>query len=123
MSTRSGRSEAALATLTVYPEAARKPRRMARRFSWSRRPEWVGSCGTSGDLGPYGQLHAERRTLTQRRLDPNAPAVHLDDLSGNGETEPRATLGARVRAVDLAELLEDVLAFLQRNAGPGIADA
>jgi len=43
--------------------------------------------------------------------------VHLDDLSGNGETEPRATLGTRVRAVDLAELLEDVLALLGRDAG------
>ena len=38
--------------------------------------------------------------------------MHLDNLSGNGETEPRAALGARVRAVDLAELFEDVLALL-----------
>jgi hypothetical protein len=61
--------------------------------------------------------------LTHRRLNPDAPAVHLDDLSGNGETEPRATLGTGVRAVDLPELLEDVLALVGRDAGAGIADA
>jgi hypothetical protein len=50
--------------------------------------------------------------------------VHLDNLSGNGETEPGAALGARVRAVDLAELLEDPLAFFRWDAGAaGVADA
>src|SRR5262249_39798336 len=75
------------------------------------------------DWGARGNLHAERRALTQRRFDPDAPTVHLDDLSGNGETQPRAALGARVRAVNLAERLEDPLAFFGRDTGAGIADA
>ena len=33
--------------------------------------------------------------------------MHLDDLSGDSETEARAALGLGVRAVDLMELLED----------------
>jgi len=60
----------------------------------------------------------ERRALTQRRLDPNAPAVHLDDLSRNGETEPRAAPGACVRAVNLAELLEYAFALFRGMPGP-----
>src|SRR4029434_2486092 len=87
-----------------------------------RRQECAYSCCTSGGCGAHGQLHAERRALTQRRLNPDAPAVHLDNLSRNRKTEPRAALGTRVRAVDLAELLEDPLAFFGRNAGSGIAD-
>jgi hypothetical protein len=39
--------------------------------------------------------------------------MHLDDLSGNGETQPRASLGAGIRAVDLPELLEDPIAFFR----------
>jgi hypothetical protein len=36
---------------------------------------------------------------------------------------PVPPLGTRIRAVDLPEFLEDVLAFLRRDAGTGIADA
>ena len=42
----------------------------------------------------------------------------LRDFSSNGETEPRATLGARVRAVDVAELLEDPVALFRGMPGP-----
>ena len=38
------------------------------------------------------------------------------------KTEPPAALDTRVRAVDLAELLEDALALLQLDAEAGIAD-
>ena len=48
--------------------------------------------------------------------------MHFNYLSGNGEPEPRAALGARVRAVDLAELLENALALFRWDAGAGIAD-
>src|SRR5262249_60696425 len=39
------------------------------------------------------QLHLKRRTFAERRLDPNAAAVHLHNLLGNGEPQPRAALG------------------------------
>src|SRR5262249_44013496 len=81
-----------------------------------RRRKCVGSSWTGGGCGAYGQLHAERRALTQRRLDPNAPAVHLHDLSRNGETEPRAALDASVRAVNLMEQLEDAGPLVLWNA-------
>src|SRR5262249_61890338 len=86
-----------------------------------RRQECVYSCGVG--RGAHGQLHAERRALTDSRLDPNAPAMHLDNIPRNGKTQPRSALGARVRAVDLAEFLEDPLAFFDRDSGSGIADA
>src|SRR5262249_14973078 len=82
------------------------------------------SCGTGKRCCAHWQLHAECRALTQLRprLGPDAPAVHLNDLSRNGETESRAALGAGVRAVDLTELLEDPLALPWRYAGARIAD-
>ena len=67
--------------------------------------------------------YTERRALTHFRLDPNAPAMHLDNLSRNGEAQPRPTLGTGVRAVDLAELFEDPLALFRWDARAGIADA
>ena len=52
---------------------------------------------------------SQKRTeaLQQLRLDPNAAAVHLDDLLGDGEPEARAALRLGKGAVDLVELLED----------------
>src|SRR5262249_47462766 len=57
--------------------------------------------------GARGNLHLEGRTLPQPRLDPNATAVHLHNLLGDGEPETGATLGLGNRAVDLVELLEN----------------
>ena len=76
----------------------------------------VASCCTG--CGAHGQQHAERRAPTHLRLDPDAPAMHLDNPSRNGEAEAGAALCAGVRAVDLAELLEDPLALFRRDAGP-----
>src|SRR5262245_61304104 len=95
---------------------------MARRCFGPRRQECACSCRTGG-CGTHGELQPERRALTHRRLDPNAPAMHFDNLSRNGKTQARAALGARVRAVDLAEFLEYPLAFFRWDAGAGIADA
>jgi hypothetical protein len=44
------------------------------------------------------------RSSTQRRLDPDAPAVHLHDLLGDGETETGAALCLGIGTVDLVEL-------------------
>jgi hypothetical protein len=44
--------------------------------------------------------------------------VHLDDLLGDGEAQPRATLGLGNRAVDLVELLEDLVSLSGGMPGP-----
>src|SRR5262249_37025943 len=83
---------------------------MARRSSWS-----------STTRMRLLMLHRRRRVQAapcpQPRLGPDAPTVHFNDFPGNGETRPGAALGTRVRAVDLAELLEDPLALFGWNAG------
>src|SRR5262249_29724635 len=67
-----------------------------------------------------GELHLERRAFARRRLHPDAAAVHLHDLLGDGEAETRATLGLGKRAVDLVELLEDPSLLVKGYAGPGV---
>src|SRR5262249_30055270 len=69
-------------------------------------------CGSPrGSAAPF-----ERSRLC--RLDPDAAAVHLHNLLGDGETKPGAALGLGVGAVDLVELLENAGLVLLRNAGP-----
>jgi hypothetical protein len=51
---------------------------------------------------------------------PDAAAVYLHDLLGDGEPEARAALGLGKRAVDLVELIEDPILLLKRYAGTGI---
>src|SRR5215470_17686008 len=87
-------------------------------------PRWVvpsGSVASMGSIGHgclcscYGlavfgvdrQLHLKRRTFAERRLHPNAAAMHFHNLLGDGEAKPRTAFRLGVRAVDLVELLED----------------
>src|SRR5262245_39787658 len=72
------------------------------------------------EFGARGELHLKRRSFARRRYHPDAPAVHLDDLLGDGEAEARAALGLGKRAVDLVELLEDPTLLVERYAGPGV---
>jgi hypothetical protein len=74
-------------------------------------------------LGARGEFHLEGRALANCRLNPDAAAVHLDDLLGNGETKPGAALGLGVGAVDLMELLEDAGLVFDVNARHRIGDA
>src|SRR5215510_15891494 len=46
--------------------------------------------------------------------------MHLDDLLGDGEPEPRAALGLSKGTVDLVELLEDLSLLVKRYARPGV---
>jgi hypothetical protein len=66
----------------------------------------IAGLGSPGG-GARGNLHLEGRTLAQGRLDPNATAVHLHNLLGDGEPQTGAALGLGVGAVDLVELLEN----------------
>src|SRR5262249_5960311 len=83
-------------------------------------PGLVSSCPSHPVRGSDRQLHVKRRTFAERRYDPDAAAVHLHNLLGNGEPQPGAALGLGVGAVDLVELLEDARLVLLRNTGPGV---
>ena len=74
-------------------------------------------------FGADRKLHLEGRALARRRLHPDAAAVHLHDLLGDGKPEAGAALGLGVGAVDLVELLEDARLLLGRDAGPGVGHA
>ena len=56
-------------------------------------------------------------------FDPDAAAMHLNDLLGDGEAEAGTSFSFRVGAVDLVELLEDPRPLVLRNAGAGVHDA
>src|SRR6516162_3323759 len=63
--------------------AERAPRRRECACSWRSLPK----------LGSRGQLHLEGRALAERRLYPDATAVHLNDLLGDGQTKAGTALG------------------------------
>src|SRR5262249_53194494 len=81
------------------------------------------SWGALAKRSPGRQLHLEGRALAERRLHPDAAAVHLDNLLGDSKTEARAALRLRKRAVDLVELLEDARLLRRRNTGTRVSDA
>src|SRR5262249_34915677 len=81
------------------------------------------SCHGLAIFGLDRQLHLEGCTFAERRLNPNAAAMHLDDLLGDGEPETSATSGLGQRAVDLVELLEDASSLVIGNAWPRIGHA
>src|SRR5262249_35007582 len=88
-----------------------------------RRRECDASFGCPGGLGTHRQLQAEGRTPTYDRLDPETAAMHFDNLFGNRQSEPGATLSPGTRAVHLMELVEDALTLLILDARAGVADA
>ena len=80
----------------------------------------LGHVGGLPGFGADGKLHLEGRALAERRFDPDATAVHLDDLLGDGEAEAGPALRLGVGVVDLMELLEDAAQLLSRNAGASV---
>src|SRR5262249_23143373 len=81
-----------------------------------RRSGCACSCHGLAVFGDDGQLHLEGCTLAEPGLDPDAPAVHLHDLLGDGEAEAGAAFGLGVGAVDLMKLLEDALLLVDGDA-------
>src|SRR5262245_56626595 len=85
------------------------------RFSIVAAPSWFfqwRECLFLGDdtaafgLGARRKLQFKGCIFAERRLNPNAPTVHLDDLLGDGEPEAGAALGLGKGAVNLMELIE-----------------
>ena len=52
-----------------------------------------GTLDWLAELRARGDLHLKGRSFARRRHHPDAAAVHLDDLLGDGEAEARAALG------------------------------
>src|SRR5262249_20541256 len=63
-----------------------------------------------------------RATTHTRTYNCDEAAVHLDDVARDGQAETQAAIPARVRAVSLAEPLEDVRQEERLDADAGIAD-
>src|SRR5262245_65503368 len=72
------------------------------------------------EFGARGEFHLKRRSFARRRYHPDATAVHLDDLLGDGEAEARAALGLGKGTVDLVELIEDPILLIKGYAGTGV---
>src|SRR5690349_24173244 len=65
------------------------------------------------------QPEVERAALPLRStLDPDAPAVRLDDELAEGEAEPRAPHARDVQRLHLLELAEDDVVVLRGNSDP-----
>src|SRR5262249_239820 len=75
------------------------------------------------EFGARGEFHLEGRAIPERRFDPNAAAVHLDDLPGACEPQTGPALGLGVGTVDLVEPLKDAGLVLFGNAWPSIGHA
>jgi len=78
------------------------------------------SLDVPAEFGARGELHLKRRAFARRRHDPDAPAVHLHDLLGDGEPEACAALCLGKGTVDLVELLEDPILLVEWYARPGV---
>src|SRR5206468_3068603 len=90
-----------------------------------RRPSSAFSASTtrisSPGMGARGKRERERRSTTHFALHPQAAALQLDELSRQREAETGALALARGVAY-LAELLEDRVLVLWRDADPGVGD-
>src|SRR4030095_3132101 len=76
---------------------------------------------SSPGMGPRREAERERRSVTDLALHPQAAAVELDKLAGEGEAQTRA-LTLALGLPDLADLLEDRLLILGRDADAGVGD-
>src|SRR6516164_6666378 len=59
--------------------------------------------------------------MAQGRLDPDAAAVHLDNLLGDGQAKPRPALSPSARTIHLVKFLEDALLLVEWNARACVA--
>src|SRR5262249_27682786 len=86
-------------------------------------PECDWSLNWLSGGGSNRQFHMESRALAQHGLHPDAAAVHLDDLLGNGEAKASTALSLGICCIDLMELLEDSSPLLFRDSGAGVHHA
>ena len=68
--------------------------------------ELLSTCRLHLPLDNDGEPEGKCRALARLRLDPNPPAMHLNDPLGDGQSQAGATLLASDGIVGLLELLE-----------------
>ena len=68
-----------------------------------------------------GMRHGERRALAERLSTATVPPCSRDQLLDQRQADARAFVGARARALDAVEALEDARQLLARNADAGVA--
>ena len=71
---------------------------------------------------PFGELDAKRRPATCGALDDDPPAVQLDELADQGQTDSGALVGAPFPALDAVEALEDARQLGLRDPDAGVLD-
>ena len=75
----------------------------------------------SGRVVGRRQREIKRGAEADGAVDPDASAMTLDEVAGNGKAEP-APRAAGACLIDLVEALKNALLMLGRNARPRIAD-
>src|SRR5829696_5653436 len=66
--------------------------------------------------------HADRGPLADRAPRLDSPAVRVDEVADDRQTQPRAALRARASRVHTVEALEDAGQVLGSNPDPGVRD-
>jgi hypothetical protein len=65
----------------------------------------------------------EMRALAGLALDPDAPAVGLDQMAGDGQPQPRPPVRPGPGFLRPVEPIEDIGQILRGDPHPGVADA
>src|SRR5712692_6839639 len=76
----------------------------------------------AGAARGLGHGEAEAAALAGRALDPDPPALELDQAANQRQAEPGALLPSQPRALELAEGLEDQILVRARDADPRVRD-
>src|SRR5262245_34428643 len=99
-------------------------RAVSRSSDCTRCPRYGAQSGPSCTSSVRVERHREEepRSTTELALDPDAPAMHLDQTLNDTEPEPDAAVFSGDRGIDLPELGEDVLDLFLRDTDPDIAD-
>src|SRR5581483_5496560 len=106
-------------------------RMSAGRSTFARRTPSSPAVGSWGRPRPpgsaprpwaHGKAHGEGRSLAELALQPDGPAVQLDEPLDEAQAEPGPFDPPRAVGADLAELLEDRRLILRRDPDPGVAD-
>src|SRR5260370_5656535 len=87
----------------------------------ARTPSVTCVPGVHTSRAGYRQAEREGRAAADLALHPERADMELDELSGEGESEPR-TLGLLVRRADLPEFLEHGFLILKRDPDTGVCD-
>src|SRR5580658_10468081 len=110
----------------VQGESRREPLRSLRQQAYLPPPlpcptpprELERGAGCSASKKRHGKV--ELRSLTHFAVDPQAAAMHLDEMLGDGQTETRASGFARAGDINTVEAFKNARLVRLRDADAGI---